>query len=1087
MGEYGKDSEWPQPSPFVRGSSLRTTWRGHGSKAVPPRVPARLSLKQQDRPPRPPPRQSEDQVGRSQSLIHSATHQDGPPPLSPHCPVNKSRSFSEETRTRVRSWDRSGPTSPQPQTSTFFFPSTVNESLLNHDSVETWNTQHIPTPPLSPTYQIPPSIQRRAAPCVPTSSHDAFKSQPPTVGHDNKKGFFSLFKRGTSSPHHNGSQSTEQHSVGNHKTFISNSKAHGVDPLKLPTVSNLRGRSQTPSPHRHGPPPSPTTYRRVRHGSDNSPAFVFRRSGSVPMQRTGGLSQRAGQDVTTAWGRIMSQSMRVPDTRHQTRFYGEHSKGHCPDSSESGKNPWSDSAFMQWPLKSAIDTTAPPSLAPRIPDTRQENHRGSTTSTVAEDHLGQELEGSRTCLLPKSRQSTTHSQVVRPSLSLRAGRENGGFVGYPNTSHSSPSTPTTVPTPKTFTRPAPLPPPSAPNGVEGWSLFGSGVEQVESLPPVDNFTYLLANDQEYLKCLRQLLNDHHAMTQHTPSHIRQHFDQVFSLLEQITHFQEEVHERLKETGGDVILLALALRDNQFQYYDRYIVMTSTVQKEFERYSTYFQEHFPDLLRNILKPTFRLNFYAMILESFKKECGVEERSEVEATVAYLNRLKRVANTEMTLKAVADSPVDLRLGGDLLHQGELVCLAGGSLQRKKYCVILFENLLVITSSKMSFYKYKVHYRVEQLEKVEVTGSTDLVLHVLTEGQAQHTTIKFRARTQLLRSQWVEYLEKIANENQCVGQGGRRARMVPGLQRECSRPIPLHIFSLYPSLNHSFTHQQTHHTIIDQCHLEEHWVQLISREKSNLRNLSVFLNPETLVPPTHINKLLEKLYEIHSKGILPILENTRSVGEMLEWFIMNLDLFSIYKEYLVARSEVLLDQDYATPRLYISPVQHFTFYVAWLQQLVSHPEHSSAAKKVIFRFYDYVRQAQLQLLKQAIVSGRVDFHRSGDFIRYDKMEVRTRKKELRGGSYFALLFENVIILTKPKPPFYEYTWDIWLDQANLGPPVQSESTFKLEVRQGGGREPVTYDFSATSSTVKQEWLTCIHNQMLEQADKIRKRLSQ
>lgn len=413
MGEFGEDSDWPQPSPFVRGSSLRTTWRGHGSKAVPPRIPARLSLKQQDRPPRPPPRHSEDQVGRSQSLTHGPTHQTGHPPLSPHCPANKSHSFSEETRTRVRSRERSAPTSPQPQTSTFFFPSAVGGTLSNHDSGEIWYTQHIPTPPLSPTHQLPPSIHRRAAPSVPTTSHDAVKSQLPYVEHESKKGFFSLFKRGASSfPHQNGSQSTEHHSVSNNKNSVSNTKAHGIDPRTLPTVSSLQSRSQTPSPHRQAPPPSPTTYRRVRHASDNPPAVVFRRSGSVPVQRTGGLSRRAGQEVATAWGRILSQSMRVQNTRTQSRYYGEHSKGSSPDSSERGKSPWSDSAFMQWPLKPASDTPAPLSPAPRVPDARHENLRGSTTSSVGEDDLDQELEGSRICLLPRSRHSPTHSQVT---------------------------------------------------------------------------------------------------------------------------------------------------------------------------------------------------------------------------------------------------------------------------------------------------------------------------------------------------------------------------------------------------------------------------------------------------------------------------------------------------------------------------------------------------------------------------------------------------------------------------------------------------------------------------------------------------
>nr|XP_045599247.1 uncharacterized protein LOC123758713 [Procambarus clarkii]XP_045599249.1 uncharacterized protein LOC123758713 [Procambarus clarkii] len=599
-----------------------------------------------------------------------------------------------------------------------------------------------------------------------------------------------------------------------------------------------------------------------------------------------------------------------------------------------------------------------------------------------------------------------------------------------------------------------------------------------------HFSYLLVNENEYLKCLQNMLSTYKMMCETTPPHIRQHFDVFFKQMEIIYHFQVELYDALKETNGDPTLLVQAFRNDQFHSYNRYMIMTPTVQKDFSRYSVYFEENFPDLKRNILKPSMRINFYVMMLEGFKKEASEKEKAELDSARDYLNQLKREANTIMTIATVFNSPVDLRLGGDVLQIGELLCLGGSSLQKKKYNVILFENLLVITSSKMEFFKYKVHYRAEQLEEVEAVGESEFILHALTEGQCQRLTMKFKAKSTFLRDEWIKELQKIVLQNEPSVHRENPQTDIFSMQAQ-SQMFPLNIFTEYPHLMSALTQEDSVNPT--PVSIEESCLQLIYQEKAYVRHLSSLLNPDTIMPPVRLCSLLEKLYQLHGKLFLPCLERSRFAHDILRGFLENIDSFSVYIDYLVVRSQMVTQLDTSTDsRLYISPVQHLTFYVIWLRQICLSSALRESAQQTLDHIKNYVRKAQIRLLTDAIINGRVDFYRSGNIIRHDKMDVKTRKKEVRGGLYFALLFEKIIILTKPKPPFYEYTWDIWLDQVNLGPPTTSDVAFKLEVRQGGGRDPVTYEFRANTPAIKRAWLQGVQKQMLQQAEKIRRRTS-
>lgn len=610
--------------------------------------------------------------------------------------------------------------------------------------------------------------------------------------------------------------------------------------------------------------------------------------------------------------------------------------------------------------------------------------------------------------------------------------------------------------------------------------FGSqlSVEPLTTGPPKDHFSFLMENEREYLQCLRSVLNDYDVMCSKTPTHIRQHFDLIFKQVDVIYNFQLALQGDLQKTQGDPQLVAQVFKSEQFQYYGCFMVMMPDVQKDLMQYANHIKEHFPDLKRNILKPSLRLNFYAQILDTFRKEASEEVKVELEAAISYLNQVKRKANTKMTLRTVVHSPVDLRLGGDMLHIGEFTCTSGSPLQKRKYQLILFENLLVITSKKIAHFKYKTHYRVEQLESVTGVGKNELHLNILSEGQKQSATLKFTTKHERTRDEWISVLEKITNRNTMLGRGRRAVtRRIP---RQHYQMLPLDLRRVFPLL------RKVADPDLKKTISPGEWTlkKIKNLEEIYLKQIDDIFNPHVPQPPGELHELLNKIYNFHKKAFLHALQSFKTVKDFLHWLVENMDKLSVYVDYLVVRSQLTVEiDDVPQANEYILPVQHlYGVYFGIMKELCTVDPCRWAAQRVIETLQKHVEEAQLRVQEGAILNGRVDFQRSGKLIMYSLLEVKTKKKEIRPGDYHGLLFENVIILTRPKQPYYEYVMDIWLDQANLGPPASHENTFQLEVRQGRRKMPITYEMCAASPEIKRLWQMHLQEQLWTQMDKIR-----
>ncbi|XP_063840812.1 uncharacterized protein LOC135089275 [Scylla paramamosain] len=969
----------------------------------------------------------------------------------------------------------------------------------------------------------------------PFASMPRFKrthhASPPPPSSDMRRLGMSTFRRGPPSP----SPSRRAATPTDERTSARKERSYDS---KLPTFSDnsfLRrfcrsGRSQTPPPPCPSPSPlrSPVTYRReipVPQSPD-----PFRRYGSVPMKKSEypphpGIGDAGGRSSSFRHPRLertrysaaasqlpvlsshltMDEKYPLLDTNFQR--YGTTDDGQGGGWSARTPPPhrrdlphvhpdWQRThyiiaaerrdprrfSYLRMPesqtqshvstalagdLPASSTTSCSLPTSPRPPRSLDMDDRSSTLRSWERSHSGA-LDSDDLGVGPQRR------IISSPSLSLCRVSSDSGYSTCSNSSAASRSD-------------------SVVSDSEGDMIawFGSRLnlrdeESLATKSATDHFSYLMEKEEEYLVCLRSILRDYQDMNSKTPSLIRQHFDLIFKQVEVIYAFQMALQDSLTETRGQPEKLARVFTNEQFQCYSRYMVMTPAVQRDLLQYASHFKEHFPDLKRNILKPSLRINFYAMILDSFKKEASQEVKSKLQEAIDYLNQVKRKANTEMTLNTVIHSPVDLRLGGDMLYIGELNYIGGGTLQKKKYQLILFENLLVITSMKPPYFKYKTHYRVEQLESVVASGDNELHLNVLSEGQTQLATLKFRIKSTKIRDEWISELQKITRRNTKLTQGRGSVSKLQ-IPRQQFRTLPLDLSRVFPLLKEVVMDDaagEAGREPVDGYSLPN----MNQYEEMYVNKLSSLLNPEIQRPPEALGDLLEKLHRLHSKKFLPALQRSQKVSDFADYLAENLEELQVYIDYLVVRSQltVKLDEEpQAGP--YICPVQHvYGIYFGFMKELCTSEKCKKSAQRVMRRLREDIDLAQIRVLKEAIVNGRVDFQRSGILLLSSPMEVKTRKKEIRAGEYIALLFENVIILTRPKQPYYEYVMDIWLDQVNLGPPTNHDCTFRVEVRQGGRKEPITYEMCATSAEVKQKWMRRLHQQMLVQVAKIRERVA-
>lgn len=595
-----------------------------------------------------------------------------------------------------------------------------------------------------------------------------------------------------------------------------------------------------------------------------------------------------------------------------------------------------------------------------------------------------------------------------------------------------------------------------------------------------DFAFLVRSNDEYSHLLKGLLDVQNKMKELTPQHIRQHFDVAFKQVELLQQFQQELNEAVRATQGHLDALAEVFQNDQFSSYKTYILMMPRVQKKLNHYSSYFQEHFPNFKKNLMTPSLRVNFYALVLKSLKSRGSRSERESLQRAIDYLNLVNRKANTEMTVASVMECPVDLRLSGDLLLVDEFHYVAG-PLTKKKYTLVLFEHILLFTLSSITCFRLMTYCRPGQIESIESGPENELHLYVKPTFKQQFIRHIFRPRNASARSLWEEKLQTLVPSYRASSRKG--VSVAP----RTADLLPLSLTSEYPQLQAALVMvpKTTQSDPLGRSEIfnEESLQNLVVREENYIRQLSQ-ITQENRELPRFVLSILTQILSLHNRNILPKLRKACQQGlpKVLLCFEDVMDDLGIYSEYLAATVQVNHLPDSAEQRDPVTaPIHHFVFYLSWLS------EQGRQTEAIVAGLHAVVANARARILTEAIVNSRVDFFRSGKVLRCDTLRVATPHKGIRSGIYRALLFKKLIILTRVRAPFYEYVCDIRLDEVNLGPLKGSYPTdFRLEVRRGGGRGPQAFEFRARTQEARDAWLAHLRREFHGQAEAIKRQSS-
>ncbi|RXG53707.1 hypothetical protein Avbf_09374 [Armadillidium vulgare] len=601
----------------------------------------------------------------------------------------------------------------------------------------------------------------------------------------------------------------------------------------------------------------------------------------------------------------------------------------------------------------------------------------------------------------------------------------------------------------------------------------------------NDLIFLKKNLEEYILSLNELLDIYEKMKVLSPEKIRQHFDLPLRIIGKIFNFQCYINKVVKESNGNLTCMAKAFLCDQLIAYQQYMILSPTIFSDFHNFKDHFDLNFPTFKSLILLPSSKLNFYIQTLTSFLKFASPSEKNELNRAISYLRDLKWNANTEMTIKIVKDSPVDLHLGGRILNVGELT-YTNGPLPKRTYYLIAFENMLVITISKVSFCLYVTHFRSEQIICVGCEKSSELIITTASCNHENQEVHQFRSSEKSvdkwfsLIDDWI--VDKMASYEIVSDSYSCPSKSVSG------NNYPLSLWQVFPFLKKSVVTSAVLPDINSFKNIKQLCSLLIEVEAEYIEKLNNIFNPQTLPPPPELKDLLQRILNLHEIYFLPELRQTvkKDITLAVDIFMNYLLKFNTYKTYLIKRCLCTVHMpDGIRAQYYIAPVQHFAFYLEWSKELGLIDRYSQASAFAVDTLLNFIMDAKVILLHETIPNSCLDFYKTGELRKGGQMEIkaRPRQKNIKDGSYLVLLFEKVLLFLKPKSPTYHLVFDLWLYQANFGPPPGNPNTFRLEFRQGKCKSHINFDFKTLSPCLKQEWVDQIKEELQVQAEEIKK----
>ena len=256
--------------------------------------------------------------------------------------------------------------------------------------------------------------------------------------------------------------------------------------------------------------------------------------------------------------------------------------------------------------------------------------------------------------------------------------------------------------------------------------------------------------------------------------------------------------------------------------------------------------------------------------------------------------------------------------------------------------------------------------------------------------------------------------------------------------------------------------------------------------------FQDEATPKPPKEIRADIRRLFEFHSKEILPAYDDCDDITEQfLESLTSHGEEFAVlYSEYLIDRCTYhyeISEMNLTDP--YTNPMNHFILYCQCILSL-RYEEHGQTFSKDLINtaakiLHDTITNANNYLLAESINNVPFALSQCEPILQVGRLKMRCDGKSRQ--EYQVVLVKDQLIILEQRPPLYNYCCSLRLESVCLGPSADPYH-FQLEYQASAFVKKV-YSFWASRKDLCDAWKEEIRELLILQAlilkNKIQQRL--
>ncbi|XP_068211539.1 uncharacterized protein [Palaemon carinicauda] len=167
---------------------------------------------------------------------------------------------------------------------------------------------------------------------------------------------------------------------------------------------------------------------------------------------------------------------------------------------------------------------------------------------------------------------------------------------------------------------------------------------------------------------------------------------------------------------------------------------------------------PLLIEDVKNSWKRIHYYYMSLEIMMSLSKEEEMSSVNESIDLMKHLNMEADSGILIDCIKNTPYNLHLKAPVLLRSSFKISGPGLKWNSIFYVLLFSELIVITSPKGNHYVYQMDIYIQQTNFIDTRQDNKFQLEVDRGSNKGKVNYTFKSYEEGVKKAWVEEIEKL-----------------------------------------------------------------------------------------------------------------------------------------------------------------------------------------------------------------------------------------------------------------------------------------------------------------------------------------